>query len=191
MRAHRYRYKWGHATDSTLVNTHRNWEVRTYVKSDTPRFLLCALDRSGNLERISYFRILLLIKIKSDKFEVLDEVNRQYRLFNAQGTQLKIRLLSPADDINTEHITHFQSSVNAMLERALRNVDACDMVGLIIHSENSENVQITKPTGFSFRLKYQLTTEVIWRLFEEEAQSNATFNALDPLTVTMQSLTCM
>jgi hypothetical protein len=27
-----------------------------------------------------------------DKFEILEEVNRQYRRFNAEGTQLKVRL---------------------------------------------------------------------------------------------------
>jgi hypothetical protein len=32
------------------------------------------------------------------KFEVLDEVNRQYRRFKAQGTQLKLRLLDAPDD---------------------------------------------------------------------------------------------
>jgi hypothetical protein len=27
-----------------------------------------------------------------DKFDILEEVNRQYRRFNAEGTQLKVRL---------------------------------------------------------------------------------------------------
>jgi hypothetical protein len=32
------------------------------------------------------------------KFEDVDEVNRQYSRFNAQGTQLKVRLLPPPDN---------------------------------------------------------------------------------------------
>jgi hypothetical protein len=32
-------------------------------------------------------------------FEVLDEVNRQYRRFKAQGNQLKVRLLPPPEVI--------------------------------------------------------------------------------------------
>jgi hypothetical protein len=53
------------------------------------------------------------------KFEVLDEVNRQYRRFNAPGTQFKLRLLTPPDDDDNEVITvpisHFESCVNRCL----------------------------------------------------------------------------
>jgi hypothetical protein len=59
------------------------------------------------------------------KFEILDEVNRQYRRFNAEETQLKVRLLTPPpddDDGVTNPITHFETSMNALFDYALRNV---------------------------------------------------------------------
>jgi hypothetical protein len=55
------------------------------------------------------------------------------------------------------------------------------MVGLVIHHEGTG--QRNKPIGFIFRRWDQLTTEVIWRLFEKVAQSNSKFNALDPLSI--------
>jgi hypothetical protein len=121
----------------------------------------------------------------ADTFEVLNEVNRQYQRFNAQGTQLTIRLLPPPDDSNIDPITHFESSMNALFNYTLRNVDDSDMVGVVIQNENT---QTDKPIGFSFRRKDQLSTEVIWRLFEKVTQSNARFNAMDKLVVTVHSV---
>jgi hypothetical protein len=56
------------------------------------------------------------------------------------------------------------------------------MVGLVIYHEGTG--QKDKPIGFSFRRRDQLSTEVIWRLFEV-AQSNSRFNALDPLSINL------
>jgi hypothetical protein len=70
--------------------------------------------------------------------------------------------------------------VSALFEYALRNLKDSDMVGVDIQNENKD-----KPTGFSFRRKDQLSVEVIWKLFEKVAQSNAKFNALESLIVTV------
>jgi hypothetical protein len=51
-----------------------------------------------------------------------------------------------------------------------------------------KKTQKYKPIRFSFRRKHQLSVEVIWKLFEKVAQSNAKFNVLDPLIVTVHSL---
>jgi hypothetical protein len=75
------------------------------------------------------------------KFEVLDEVNRQYRRFKAQGTQLKVRLLHPPDDdggdnkVIIDPITHFESCVYALFEFTLK-ISKTDMVGIVIQNEN-------------------------------------------------------
>jgi hypothetical protein len=62
------------------------------------------------------------------------------------------------------------------------------MIALSIVNENSEENTKDKSIGFSFRRKYQLSVGVIWKLFEKLAQSDAKFNALDPLMVTVHSL---
>jgi hypothetical protein len=51
-----------------------------------------------------------------DKFEIIEEVVMQYRRFNAEGTQLKVRLLPPPDDDKTvtNPVTHFETSMNAV-----------------------------------------------------------------------------
>jgi hypothetical protein len=118
-----------------------------------------------------------------DKFEIIDEVVRQYRKFNAEGTLLKVRLLPPPDETVTNPVTHFETSMNALFDYALRNVDGRDMFGLVIHHEGTG--QRDKPIGFSFRRRDQLSTEVIWRHFEKVAQSNSKFNALDPLSINL------
>jgi hypothetical protein len=126
-----------------------------------------------------------------DKFKIIDEVSRQYRRFNVEETQLKVRL-SPLsfptshDDekIVTDLVTHFETSMNALFEFALHNVAGSDTVGMVIHHENYEG-QKDKPIGFSFRRKDQLSPEVIWRLFEKVAQSNSRFKVLDPLSITV------
>jgi hypothetical protein len=56
------------------------------------------------------------------------------------------------------------------------------MVGVTI--TNEENVQ-DKAIGISFRRKDQITSEVIWSVLGKVAQSNARFNALDKLIMTV------
>jgi hypothetical protein len=143
----------------------------------------------------------LFADIMENKFEIIEEVDREYRRFKAVGTQLKVHLLPPPsplsddDDHNDQTpidpMTHYETSMNALFDYALRDVADTDMVGLVIHHENSEGtVHKDKPIGFSFRQKDQLSHEVIWRLFEKVAQSNSRFNALDPLIVLSSSLIC-
>jgi hypothetical protein len=119
------------------------------------------------------------------KSEVLDEVNRQYMRFNAQGTELKVSLLPPPNEGTPDPITHFESSVNALFGYALENIEDTDMVGLVIQNENTQK---EKPIGFSFWRKKPLSVEVIWKPFEKVVQSNAKFNALDRLIVTVHTL---
>jgi hypothetical protein len=59
--------------------------------------------------------------------------------------------------------------MNALFAYALRNAADTDMVGLVIYHERTG--QTDKPIGFSFRRRDQLSTEIIWRLFEMMAQS--------------------
>jgi hypothetical protein len=90
------------------------------------------------------------------RFTIEEEINRQYRRFNAVGTQLTVRLL-PSVDSNP--MSHFLASVSDLFEHALQNCDDSDMVGITI--SNEENVQ-DKAIGISFRRRDQLTPDVIW-----------------------------
>jgi hypothetical protein len=49
---------------------------------------------------------------------------------------------------------------------------------------NEENLQ-DKAIGISFRRKDQITLDVIWSVFGKVVQSNARFNALDKLVLTV------
>jgi hypothetical protein len=57
------------------------------------------------------------------------------------------------------------------------------MVGITIRNE----VEV-KAIGISFRRKDQITGDVIWSVFEKVAQSNARFNAVDILVMTVHSV---
>ena len=59
------------------------------------------------------------------------------------------------------------------------------MVGITI--QNREN-QIDKPIGNSFRRKDQLAADVIFSLMQKVSQSNARFNALDKVIITVYSV---
>jgi hypothetical protein len=127
------------------------------------------------------------------KFEVHNEVNRQYRRFNAQGTQLKLRLLHPPDyhdsEVISDPITHFESCVNALFGFALQYIEVSDMVAIVIHNENNdENNQKDKSIGINFRRKDKLSAEIICKLFKKVAQSNAKFNALELLIIRVHSV---
>jgi hypothetical protein len=74
--------------------------------------------------------------------------------------------------------------MDELFKFALKNVEDTDMVGILIQNKNTQK----EPIGFSFRRKDQLCMEVIWKLFVKLAQSNAIFNALDPLIVTVHSV---
>jgi len=106
------------------------------------------------------------------------EINREYRHFNAAGTQLSVRLLPPPPDYDP--VTHFLDSMSDLFEYALRKCNESDMVRVTI--SNEVNVQ-DKHIGISFSRKVQLSEEVIWSMFEKVAQSNTRFNAVDILVV--------
>ena len=118
------------------------------------------------------------------RFTIDSETHRQYRL-NAVGTELTVRLLSPALGDDSDALTHFQASVNNRFDYALRDVDDGDMVGIAIR--NDVNL-LDKPIGISFRRKDQLTDEVIWSVFSKAAKSNTRYNAMDRLVVVIHSV---
>ena len=62
------------------------------------------------------------------RFKIKGDVTRQYRRFNAVGTQLTVRLQPPLDEENP--VSHFLASVNDLFEHALQGVSDSDMVGL-------------------------------------------------------------
>jgi len=117
------------------------------------------------------------------RFVIDDIMRRQYRRFNVVGTQFTARLLPPSD--NSDPVGHFLASVNDLLEHALRDVAATDMVGLTKQNRVNQN---DKPIGISFRRKDQLSRDVIWSVFEKVAQSNSRFDASDTLIVTVHSV---
>jgi hypothetical protein len=96
-----------------------------------------------------------------------------------------VSLLPPPVGDDTNPISHFISSVTDLLEYALRECRACDMVGVTIR--NVVNVQ-DKAIGISFSKKDELSEDVISNVSEKVTQSNATFNALDKLIVEVHSV---
>jgi hypothetical protein len=116
------------------------------------------------------------------RFTIEEEINRRYRLFNAVGTRLTVRLQCPHEGEDLNHVYHFPASVSDLFEYALRNCDDSDMVGITIN--NQENVQ-DKAIKFSFRRKDQIIANLIWSVLRKVAQSNARFNALDKLVLTI------
>ena len=81
-------------------------------------------------------------------------------------------------------MSHFIASVTDLFEYALRNCDYSDMVGITITNE----VNVTdKAIGTCFRRKDQITSEVIWSVLGKVAPSNARFNVLDKLIMTVHS----
>ena len=117
------------------------------------------------------------------RFETDDTNRRQYRRYNAAGTQLTMRLLPPADI--SDPVGHFLASMNELFEYALQDVSDGDMVEITIQNQVNQN---DKPIEISFRRKDHLSGEVIWSFFEKVSQSNARFNALDTLVVTVHSV---
>jgi hypothetical protein len=117
------------------------------------------------------------------RFTIEEEINREYRRFNAVGTQLTVRLSHPPVDSNP--MSHFLASVSDLFEHALQNCDDSDMVGITI--SNEDNVQ-DRAIGISFRRRDQLTPDVILSVFGKVAQSNARFNALDKLILNIHSV---
>jgi len=63
------------------------------------------------------------------RFEIDDTVRRQYRRYNAVGTQITALLLPPAD--TSDPVANFLASVNELFEYTLRDVSDSDMVGIM------------------------------------------------------------
>jgi len=98
-----------------------------------------------------------------------------------------VRLLPPpeGEDEDPNPISHFLDSVTELFEYALRDLEDSDMVGITISNEvEVKDIAI----GISFRRRDQITGDVIWSVFEKVAQSNASFNALDTLVMTVHSV---
>jgi len=117
------------------------------------------------------------------RIEIDDTIRKQYRRYNAEGTQLTVRLLPPA--YNSDPVGHFLASENEIFEYILQDVSDEDTVGITIKNQANQN---DKPIGISFSRKERLSREVIWRVFEKVSQSNARFNALDTLVVMVHSV---
>jgi len=117
------------------------------------------------------------------RFEIEDTITRKYRRFGATGPQLVVRRLPPYDD--TDSVSHFLASLNDLFRHALQILNESDMVGKTI--QTCEN-QYDKPIGITSRRKGQLAADVILSLVQKASQSNATFNALDKLIMTVHSV---
>ena len=93
------------------------------------------------------------------RFTVEEEQTRLYRRFNAQGTQLTVRLLSPAEGQDSNPMSHFLDSVTELFDCAIRDVEDSDMVGITISNE----VEVKdRAIRISFRRRDQITGDVIW-----------------------------
>jgi len=97
------------------------------------------------------------------KFEIIEEQTREYRRFNTQCTQWKDRL-NPPPPISTDPVNHFVAGVNEIFDHLLENVGDGDMEGTTILNEVN---QTDKPIGFSFRRKDQISSDVIWSVFDK------------------------
>ena len=120
-------------------------------------------------------------------FEILEVQTREYSRFNTRGTQGKVRLNPPIISETSAPpgpVSHFIDSVNNLFDHVLKDVGDADMVGITIHNEVNQS---DTPIGFSFRRKDQLSSDVIWNVFDKVTQSNSRFNALDTLIVTVHS----
>jgi len=119
------------------------------------------------------------------RFTIEEEQTRQYRRFNAQGTQLTVRFLPPPEGEDPKPMSDFLDSVTDLFENALRDLEDSDMVGITMSNE----VEVKdRAIGISFRRKDQITGDVIWSVFKKVAQSNARFNALDTLVMPVHSV---
>ena len=92
------------------------------------------------------------------KFKIIDEIIRQYTLFNTVGNQLTVQLLPPLEEDESNPISYFMDSVTDICEHVLRNCDDSDKVGISIRNEVNMKV---KAIGISFRRKDHLSADVI------------------------------
>jgi hypothetical protein len=117
------------------------------------------------------------------RYTVVANINREYRRFNAMGTQLTVLLSPPPDD--SDPVSHLVYSMSELFVYVLRKYNDSDIVGVTV--SNEDNVQYIA-IGLSFRWKDQLSGDVVWIVLENVAQSNVRFNALDKLVITVYSV---
>ena len=75
--------------------------------------------------------------------------------------------------------------MNDLFRHALQNLNESDMVGITIHNRENHN---DKPIGIRIRHKNQLAADLILTLVQKVSQSNAIFNVLDKLFMTVHSV---
>lgn len=97
------------------------------------------------------------------QFEIFEEHTREYRRSNARGTQSKARLNHPPASGTADFIIKFIASVKELFYHLQENEDVGDMVGISILNDVKQS---DKPVGFSFRRKDQISSEVIWNVFD-------------------------
>jgi len=88
-------------------------------------------------------------EVELPRFTIDGEINRQYRRFGAEGTQLTVRLLPPHEGEDSNPMSHFMASVTDLFEYALRNCDDSDMVGITITNE----VTVSDNNWYKFQKK--------------------------------------
>jgi len=123
--------------------------------------------------------------IQTRRFTIDQELTRQYRHFNADGTQLTVSLLPPLEGEDSNPMSHFLAIVTDLFEYALRDCEDYGMVGVTI--SNEVNVQ-DKAIGISFKRNDQIKGDVIWSVSEKVTQSNARINASHKLVMTVHSV---
>jgi hypothetical protein len=113
-------------------------------------------------------------------FTVQNEVTRHYRRFNAEGTELTVRMLAPPPGSAATRYSdrYFANGMDELFEYLLRDLEPSDMVSISIH--NADNQQ-DKPIGLSFRRMDDISRDVLWSVFEV-TQSNFRYQALDTFT---------
>ena len=73
------------------------------------------------------------------RFKIEGEVTRQYRRFNAVGTQLTVQLLPSPDEENP--VSYFLARVNDLFQHVLQGVSDSDMVGITIQNEGNKKIK--------------------------------------------------
>ena len=75
--------------------------------------------------------------MSQEKFEIIGEQMREYRLFNTRGTRRNFRLNPPP--ISAVPVTNFVASANDMFDHLLENLDDGNMVIITISNEVNIN----------------------------------------------------
>jgi hypothetical protein len=69
------------------------------------------------LRYLFFFRLIMA----EPRFTIEEEITRQFRRFNAAGTQLTVRLLPPTEWVDSNPMSHFLASVSDLFGHALQN----------------------------------------------------------------------